>query len=88
MEFIDKYSPDVLWFDGGGGKYDTEKILARFFKDGLKQNKEVCVHNKGILDLILDFTVMKMVTKASVDWPWEDDTPSALGGVIGNGIKR
>jgi len=24
LEYIDKYSPDVLWFDGGGGKWDKE----------------------------------------------------------------
>ena len=81
MEFIDKYSPDVLWFDGGGGKYDTEKILARFFNDGLKQNKEVCVHNKGNFGSNFGLYSYENGHKrpSFVDWPWEDDTPSALG---------
>jgi alpha-L-fucosidase len=81
LEFIDKYSPDVLWFDGGGGKYDTEKILAHFFNDGLKHNKEVSVHNKG--NFGKNFGVYSYENGAKrpsyVDWPWEDDTPSAVG---------
>ena len=81
MEFIDKYSPDVLWFDGGGGKYDTEKILARFFNNGLKHNKEVCVHNKGNFGSNFGLYSYENGHKrpSFVDWPWEDDTPSALG---------
>ncbi|MCD6354642.1 MAG: alpha-L-fucosidase [Prolixibacteraceae bacterium] len=81
LEFIDKYSPDVLWFDGGGGKYDTEEILAHFFNDGIKHNKEVCVHNKG--NFGKNFGVYSYENGAKrpsyVDWPWEDDTPSAVG---------
>ena len=80
-EFIDKYSPDVLWFDGGGGKYDTEEILSHFFNDGIKNNKEVCVHNKG--NFGKNFGVYSYENGAKrpsyVDWPWEDDTPSAVG---------
>jgi len=81
VEFIDKYSPDVLWFDGGGGKYDTEEILAHFFNDGIQHNKEVCVHNKG--NFGKNFGVYSYENGAKrpsyVDWPWEDDTPSAMG---------
>lgn len=81
IEFIDKYSPDVLWFDGGGGKYDTEKILAHFFNDGLKHSKEVSVHNKG--NFGKNFGVYSYENgykrPSYVDWPWEDDTPSAAG---------
>jgi len=81
MEFIDKYSPDVLWFDGGGGKYDKEKILAHFFNNGLKHNKKVSVHNKG--NFGKNFGVYSFENghkrPSYVDWPWEDDTPSADG---------
>ncbi|MCK4922526.1 MAG: alpha-L-fucosidase [Bacteroidales bacterium] len=81
LEFIDKYSPDVLWFDGGGGKYDTEEILAHFFNNGIKNNKEVSVHNKG--NFGKNFGVYSYENGAKrpsyVDWPWEDDTPSAVG---------
>ncbi|WP_289053788.1 alpha-L-fucosidase [Carboxylicivirga marina] len=80
-EFIDKYSPDVLWFDGGGGKYDTENILAHFFNDGLKHNKEVCVHNKGNFGKNFGLYSYENGHKrpSYVDWPWEDDTPSGTG---------
>ena len=81
MEFIDKYSPDVLWFDGGGGKYDTEQILAHHFNNGIKNNREVCVHNKG--NFGKNFGVYSYENghkrPSYVDWPWEDDTPSAKG---------
>jgi alpha-L-fucosidase len=81
IEFINKYSPDVLWFDGGGGKYDTEHILAHFFNDGIKHNKEVSVHNKG--NFGKNFGVYSYENGAKrpsyVDWPWEDDSPSAVG---------
>jgi len=80
-EFIDKYSPDVLWFDGGGGKYDTENILAHFFNDGIKHNKEVCVHNKGNFGKNFGLYSYENGHKrpSFVDWPWEDDTPSGTG---------
>jgi len=80
-EFIDKYSPDVLWFDGGGGKYDTEDILSHFFNDGIKHNKEVCVHNKGNFGKNFGLYSYENGHKrpSYVDWPWEDDTPSSEG---------
>lgn len=81
LEYIDKYSPDVLWFDGGGGAYDTEEIIAHFFNDGIKHNKEVCIHNKG--NFGKNFGLYSYENGAHrpsyVDWPWEDDTPSAKG---------
>ncbi|TKG93730.1 hypothetical protein EYV94_15920 [Puteibacter caeruleilacunae] len=81
MEYIDKYSPDVLWFDGGGGKYDTEEIIAHFFNNGIKNNKEVCIHNKG--NFGKNFGLYSYENGAHrpsyVDWPWEDDTPSSTG---------
>jgi alpha-L-fucosidase len=81
LEFIDKYDPDVLWFDGGGGAFDTEKILARHFNNAIKNGTEVSVHNKG--NFGANFGVYSYENGAGrpsyVDWPWEDDTPSAVG---------
>ena len=78
---IDKYQPDVIWFDGGGGKYGTESILNDYFNMGEAAGKEVVVHNKG--NFPDRFGVYSYENGHArplyVDWPWEDDTPSATG---------
>ncbi len=80
-EVIDKYQPDVLWFDGGGGKFGTERILADYFNMAEAAGKEVSVHNKG--NFPEQFGVYSYENGYSrplyVNWPWEDDTPSATG---------
>ncbi len=81
IEFIEKYKPDCIWFDGGGGAFGTEKIIARFFNVGLAEGKEVCVHNKG--NFGKNFGVYSFENghgrKPGLTWPWEDDTPSGAG---------
>jgi len=80
-EVIEKYKPDVIWFDGGGGKYGTEKVLDDFFDMAKAAGKEVVVHNKG--NFPEGFGVYSYENGHArplyVDWPWEDDTPSATG---------
>ncbi len=82
-EVIEKYKPDILWFDGFNNiktGLGTEEILANYFNMGLKENKEVCVHNKG--NFGPNFGIYSYENGAFrpgfVDWPWEDDTPSGV----------
>lgn len=80
-EVIDKYLPDMLWFDGGGGGFQTEEILAYYFNNALKNNQEVALHNKG--NFGDNFGIYSYENGAHrsgfVEWPWSDDTPSAVG---------
>ncbi|MFI3269287.1 MAG: alpha-L-fucosidase [Rikenellaceae bacterium] len=81
IEVIDKYQPDILWFDGGGGEFGTENILSHFFNEAEQSGREVCIHNKG--NFGTNFGIYSYENGAHrpgfVDWPWEDDTPSAEG---------
>jgi len=78
---IDKYKPDGIWFDGGGGKHGTEFLLQDFFNMGDAAGKEVVVHNKGNFPEQFGVYSYENGHKRPlyVDWPWEDDTPSATG---------
>lgn len=83
-EVIDKYKPDMLWFDGGAGGAeadDSAKILAHYFNMAQESDQEVDVHNKG--NFGNNFGIYSFENGAFrpkfLDWPWEDDTPSAVG---------
>ncbi len=80
-EVIERYKPDVIWFDGGAGGFGTERILADFFNMAHREGKEACVHNKGNFGKNFGVYSYENGHKRPlyVEWPWEDDTPSAIG---------
>jgi alpha-L-fucosidase len=62
VEIIDKYKPDVLWFDNGvnGREYDPlkEKVAAYYYNRARQWGKEVTIETKGTAFLagsVLDF---------------------------------
>ncbi len=78
-EVIDNYKPDAIWFDGGAGKFNTERIIADFFNMAEAEGKQVTVHNKG--NFPDNFGVFSYENGHKrplyVNRTWEDDTPSA-----------
>jgi alpha-L-fucosidase len=78
-EVINKYKPDAIWFDGGAGKFNTERVLADFFNMAEREGKQVTVHNKG--NFPDNFGVFSYENGHQrplyVSRTWEDDTPSA-----------
>lgn len=81
-EFINKYKPQCIWFDGGA-KDSTEQILSTFFNMGLRENKEVVLHNKNrqFGDTLGVYSYERGYTRPpNLHHPWEDDTTSSISG--------
>ncbi len=77
---LDKYHPDLLYFDGGigGGESHGYKILAHYFNSNIKRNggvNQAVLNTKkgggGVLDL------ERHVMNDIYPKPWQDDTSSA-----------
>lgn len=86
MEVIEKYRPDVLWFDGGDFQGldrgdDVGEVLANYYNKSLAWGKEVDVLNKlpvsGEFNFPRDFGVLTFEAGRDrpeyVDRPWIDD---------------
>lgn len=85
-EVIDKYQPDLMWFDGGkfrDSPYEphTLDILSHYFNRSLEWGKDVTVLNKMPINLIYnfpeDFGVLNFEAgrsrKGETLRPWNDD---------------
>ncbi|VGO18562.1 hypothetical protein SCARR_00615 [Pontiella sulfatireligans] len=81
-EFINKYQPDTLWFDGGGAKDTPWEILSTYFNMGLEANKGVVVHNKWAQfgeGLGIYGYERGRDRPEDLAWPFEDDITSSIG---------
>ena len=85
-EVIDKYRPDLMWFDGGKFREDgieasALEILAHYLNQGLRWNKEVLVLNKLPVSMQTnfhpDFGVINFEKgrdrPLNFERPWNDD---------------
>jgi alpha-L-fucosidase len=80
VEVIDKYDPDMLWFDGGWGRgqYDPYKreLLAYYYNRAEAAGKQVAVAKKGE-DLPKGVGVLNFErgrAEGILERPWETDT--------------
>ena len=86
IEVVDRYQPDLMWFDGGEFRdspyeHHTLELLAHYFNRSVEWNKEVCVLNKLPTNLKYNFPpefgVLNFEAGRSRDSalarPWNDD---------------
>lgn len=86
IEVIDRYEPDLMWFDGGefrDSPYEihTLEILAHYLNRSVEWNKEVTVLNKLATNLMHNFPnefgVLNYEAgrsrKGKISRPWNDD---------------
>ncbi len=82
-EFITKYKPNVIWFDGGATDSSLD-ILATFYNTGEKSKKEVEVHNKdrqfGDAFGVYSYERGYLRPHSLLNHPWEDDETSSISG--------
>jgi alpha-L-fucosidase len=82
-EFITKYKPNVIWFDGGATDSPLE-ILSTFYNTGVNSNKEVEVHNKdrqfGDAFGVYSYERGYLRPHSLLNHPWEDDETSSISG--------
>jgi alpha-L-fucosidase len=82
VELIDKYQPDVLWFDNGvnGRVFDPIKlkVAAYYYNRAAQWGKEVSLSTKDSAYLagsFMDFERSSRMPKAITDFPWQVDEP-------------
>jgi alpha-L-fucosidase len=81
-ELIDKYQPDMLWFDNGinGRQYDPIKLkVAAYYYNRAKQwGKEVSISTKSeayLAGSIMDYERQGRAPKQLTDYVWQPDDP-------------
>ncbi|GAA4237972.1 hypothetical protein GCM10022291_26630 [Postechiella marina] len=82
VEVVDKYSPDILWYDSWLNLIPEDKkleMVAHHFNNGIKHNKEVVTAHKQE-DLSLDYSILDYEQGGRRDsWPTPWMTDITLG---------
>ncbi len=78
-ELVDRYQPELMWFDWTVGKYPFQptfyKFMAYYYNNAIDWNKEVVVNTKfGYGDNIQVFDIERGKSENARDFPWQTDT--------------
>jgi alpha-L-fucosidase len=84
LELIDKYQPDMLWFDMNGGdrSWDPLKVrlAAYYYNRAAKLGKQVTISAKGesfLAGMVMDYERQGRAPKQLTDFVWQPDDPIA-----------
>ncbi len=84
MELIDKYQPDMLWFDMNGGDrtWDPLKVrlAAYYFNRAAQWKREVAISAKSesfLAGMVMDYERQGRAPKELTDFVWQPDDPIA-----------
>ena len=82
MELIDKYQPDMLWFDMNGGdrSWDPLKVrlAAYYYNRAAAWGKQVAISAKGesfLAGMVMDYERQGRAPKQITDFIWQPDDP-------------
>ena len=82
MELIDKYQPDMLWFDMNGGdrSWDPLKVrlAAYYYNRAAAWGKQVAISAKGesfLAGMVMDYERQGRAPKQLTDFVWQPDDP-------------
>lgn len=82
QELIDKYQPDILWFDNGVNDRGLDPIKLRlaayYYNSAAKWKKQVSLSTKSgayLYGTIKDYERQSRAPKELTDYPWQVDDP-------------
>ncbi len=84
MELIDKYQPDMLWFDMNGSDRTWDplklRLAAYYFNRAAAWKKQVAISAKGesfLAGMVMDYERQGRAPKVLTDFIWQPDDPIA-----------
>jgi alpha-L-fucosidase len=84
MELVDKYQPDMLWFDMNGGDRSWDplkvRVAAYYYNRAATWGKPVAISAKGesfLAGVVMDYERQGRAPKRLTDFVWQPDDPIA-----------